>query len=303
MDDAAIASEFESLSTGGEQLQDANTGVEAQVNVPDIPGLDIDLGEQKFKLPYDHKLKVKHNGEYVETPLEQVLNAWREREHFSDKYKSFNQEKEQFEQQRNQFDPERFQTLDALQKWSEENPDQFDQIWNMYQQRDQILSQQSDDPVSGMVRDLQNQVKELSQFKNQFEQYQQQQQEAEDIEQVNSDIQKFQQEYGEKYGINLNEADEEGVKLETRILKHGIEKGITDFMTAASSYLLPTLIENAQHKGRTETAKAVRSDKRAGILGRSDTPSNGETKFDPRGLSEQELEDRALAEFQSMLNV
>ena len=293
-----IANELEGLSQGQEQPTETPT-VEADKG----PLYEFEFGGAQHKIPLSHELPVKHNGQMVKAPLEQILNAWREREHFADKYKSFNSERAEFESTKSKFgDPDQLAQLQNLQKWSVENAEDFEAIWKLHEDRKNALNGGGDDnPLSAIVREQNEQLRGLMEFKKSFEETQAQKEEAEMIEQVNNDIKEFSETIGKKYGIDLNEVDEEGVKLETRILQHGIDKNIDDFNTAASSYLLPRIAESATQLGRTETVKAVKSDKRAGIIGRSETP-NGETTFNPRSMSEEQLKEQALAELTSMLN-
>ncbi|GAG03493.1 unnamed protein product, partial [marine sediment metagenome] len=122
-----------------------------------------------------------------------------------------------------------------------------------------------------------------------------------DLADVDGEIAAFKEQYSEKYGINLEEPDAEGVSLTARILQHGIKTGNNQsFTEAAKAYLFDRTLEIANVNGRTAAAQAVQADHKAGIVGRSATPT-GETNFDPTRMTEDKVDEMAAAELHRML--
>jgi hypothetical protein len=302
LDMGAVQAEFEGLS-GTDQ---------PTAPVPEeTPMFELPYGDQTYKFPLNHEIPIKHNGQVIKAPFEKVLNAFRERSHLQDHRNSFNAEKETFESERQKFGE--FQDLHKkygeIQDWSEKNPDQWEKLWNLYQSKETaLLGDPSGEasPVNPQVQELlqsmQQQIRDLSADRDARLKSEEERAVNDDVKAVESEIANFRDTFGEKYGINLEEANEDGVTLQSQILKFGIDKGYQDFETAATMYLRDTLLDTAQHTARTETAKGIQQDTRAGIISRSDTPSTGETSIDPTKLTEDQLMSMAFDEMSKKLN-
>lgn len=293
---AAIA-EYEGLSQG-EQPQN-----EAQ-QVSDEPMYEIPYGDQVYKLPLSHELPIKHNGQVIKAPLEKVLNAFRERQHLSDKFSAFNKEREEFEAAKAALgDMNQLSELQKIQQWSQESPEEFERFWEMYQNRDNYLKQGDE---SGMItaelQSLRSTIKQQQDAIQQLMSGHEEQQTAAEIQEVEQEIDAFKSQYGEKYGIKLEETDEEGLSLQARIIKHGIDNNIDSFKLAAFDFLEDRLFTTAQQEGRREVADKIKQDRRAGIIGRSATPTTGETNLDPLKMNEDELMNSALSEFNKLVS-
>lgn len=307
IDMSAVTEEFNQLANG-----EAAEGQEAPQQ-EEVPMFEIPYQDQVYKIPLNHEIPIKHNGQIVKAPFEKVLNAFRKRSFLDDETKAFKTQKEEFDQQRSQY--ENFEELNKkygeIQKWSEENPDQWQSLWDLYQKRDTaLLGTQTEGGNEGaispqvqqLLENMQDQIRTLSQEREERLKMEQERAIDEDVKNVESEIANFKETYGKKYGINLEEADESGITLQSRILQFGIDKGYQDFETAATMYLRDTLLDTAQQVARNEAVKNIQQDRKSGILGRSDTPgSSAETNIDPTKLSDEKREQMALAELNKLM--
>lgn len=305
VDLSAAAEEYSQLVNGEVPAKNEQSQQE------EVPMFEIPYQDQVYKLPLTHEIPIKHNGQVVKAPLEKVLNAFRERSHLDDKFKQFNTQKEQFDQERQKFGE--FQELHnkygEIQKWSEENPEKWNALWDLYQKRDTALlgaEQGNEGAVSPQVQQLlenmQEQIRVLSQDRDARIQSEEERAIQEDVKAVEAEIANFRDTFGKKYGINLDEADENGITLQSRILQFGLDKGYQDFETAATMFLRDTLLDTAQQVARNEAVKSVQQQRKSGILSRSDTPFSGETSIDPTKLSEEKRDQMALEEFKRLLS-
>lgn len=278
--------------------------------------IEIPYNDQTLKLPLSLEMPVKHNGQIVNTPLDKLFNTYRQASNFEDKALELRQLREKIDTDRG--DLEQYNQLkgkyEAIQNWSEQNPDQWNKLWDLFQSKDQyLLADQGqeagltpDHPIIKEISTLKNELNDLREFKSSFEMQQEEAQTQSDIEEVKQEIEEFRKEY---QNINLDEKDLDGLSLQARIIKHGIDGNYPDFNSAALTYKFPDgtnlrakLLENAQMRGRTEAVKAVKQDKADGVIARSSTPFEGQgSQADPRNLSEDDRRDMALNELSSLL--
>lgn len=297
MDLEAAQQELDGL-TQGESTQDTAK--------PDTEYYELPVGDQVYKIPLNHEFEVKHSGQTMRVPLEKLFNAYRQQAHVEDKFKELNQNKAQLEEQRNKFKnfDDLHQKYGAIQKWSEEHPEDWQRLWDMYQSKEQHLLQgNGEDQNQALIQEIMNLKKELSDyrdFKSKFEKTQEEKEIQEDMQEIQKQIEEIKAKHPQ---INLEEKDVEGVTFQARVINHGLEKGYPDFHSAFYTHpdVIPRLLETADHAGRNETVKAVKEAKRAGVVERSDKPFVGQGQFDPTKLSDDQLKEGALAELEKLM--
>ena len=295
VDTNALQQEFEGM-VSGESAQEPETQTPEQ----QIEMIELALGEQTHKIPLNAEFPVKHNGQIHKTPLEKLMTAWRERSHYDDKFKGLKEERAKFDEERGEY--EQFQELKKkygdIQSWSEANPDQWGALWDMFQNRDQHLSQtQGDNYTAQEIASLREELSGLKQVASKYEEMMQKSQEKEDIESVNQEIEAFRKEFPD---IDLGEKDMDGIPLQDNIINFGIKNNLPDFESAALKFLKSRLVQTAEMRGRKDTVEKVKRDHSEGVVGRSNTPFTGK-EVDPRKLEGDELKEAALAEFEQIL--
>jgi hypothetical protein len=155
-------------------------------------------------------------------------------------------------------------------------------------------------PFIDEISSLKSQLRELSQFKSEFDKHQETVRQREDASEVKNEIQKFQNDFPE---INLKEKDAEGVAVWAQVLNYGIQNQMPNFRTAALSYFESRLGEILTSRARNDAVKTVQSEKKQGIIAKSDKPSTTGKgpQFDPKKLSYDQLAERARSQYESLI--
>lgn len=269
---------------------------------------------QNLKLPMTHPFSIKHNGTLQDVPLEKLFNAFRQTDHLQSKMAEYKKQQEEMEQLRGKYKDyeERFDQYSDFDRWAQQNPQEWEKLHNLYQNKDANLLA---DPEGGLgadhplVQKLADVTSTLSEVQNRLNKYEERDQEIEQKETeelVKQEIKEFGDEYP---GLDLDQKDLDGISLRARIIQFGAENNYPTFQSAAFDYkfsdgttLRSKLKETASMEGRNSAVKAVKQDNARGVLGRTSTPTMGQSKLDPRRLSEEDRFDGALSELQAMLS-
>jgi hypothetical protein len=146
MANADIVGEFDALRNPVEAPQAETSETAPQTPTPatqaKIEELEIMLQGKPFRLPVNAEIPVKHNGQILKTPLEKLLNSFRQSSHIEDKLKEYKTMREKFESERGDLDSFNAskQKYGAIQDWSEKNPEQWERLWESFQSRDKLLT-------------------------------------------------------------------------------------------------------------------------------------------------------------------
>ena len=299
-----------------------------ETSTPQAPSEMFTLGEHKF--PVNTEFNLTHGNQVKKVPYSTLINTYRQASHLEDKFKSFNKESEAFKAQQGEYQKlkEFHGKYGALQEWSEKNPQEFQTIWDLYQNKGKhLLSAQAGltpnqqlqqaqgqlqqgqaqglnpeqlRPFVDKISALESQLGELTQFKSQFDQEQTRKQEQADVEFVRGEMKTFQTEFPE---INLQEKDPDGVTLWAKIIRYGVDNKIPTFDAAAMSYLKPRIIDTVSSRARNETVKGIKTAKASGEVARSSTPFNqGQTKtIDPKKVSWSEAGQLAKQQYAQLI--
>jgi hypothetical protein len=286
------------------------------------------LGDHKF--PVNTEFNLTHGNQVKKVPYSTLVNTYRQASHLEDKYKKFNTESEAFKAQQAEYEKlKQFHgKYGALQEWSESKPEEFQTIWDLYQNKGkhllsaqaglhpnqqlahaegqlaqgqaQGLSPEQLRPFVDKISALENQLGELTQFKSQFDNEQKQKQEQADVEFVRNEMKTFQTEFPE---INLQEKDPDGVNLWAKIIKYGVDNKIPTFEASALAYLKPRIIDTVSSRARNETVKGIKTAKANGEVARSSTPfKQGQTKtIDPKKVSWSEAGELAKQQYAQLI--
>lgn len=265
--------------------------------------LELAVGNQKVRLPLSVEVPWNHNGQLQKTPLKSLLNNARQQAHLEEKLKKLNGEMEGHKPNLEQFNTWKERLL-PLQKWSEENPDQFNSIWELYENRDKHLLQkqvgEEENPLVNEITALKQKLAKTEEFMSNFEKQQKVAEEKAADESLDKEISEFKSKYKE-LGVDLADKDENGLSLESRILSFGFENRIQDFEAAALKFLGGTLLEKARVAGMSKAVKGIQNDKAQGIVGKSRTPFvSGQNDLRPEKESWGSLLEKARDEFDSM---
>jgi len=291
----ALQAEFDGM-VSGESAETPETQTPEQVEM-----MEAIAGDQRIKLPLTAEFPVKHNRQIVNAPLEKLMTAWRERSHYDDKFKSLKEERAAFDQERGDFNQfgELKKKYGDIQSWSEANPQEWNSLWEMFQNRDQHLSQggEQQDYFAKEIAAMREEMNGLKETNSRYEQMVQSNEEKADVEEVNKEIEAFKKEFAD---VDLGEKDLDGIPLQDNIISFGIKHGMPSFESAALTFLKSRLVQTAEMRGRKDTVEKVKKDHNEGVVGRSNTPFSGK-EVDPRKMGSEELRDSALAEFEKLI--
>ena len=310
---AEMVKEFEAASA--QTTPDAPVTTEASAQAPQTAEeLEIMLGGKPFKIPTNAEFPVKHNGQIMRTPLEKLLNSYRQNTHLEDKVKEYRELKTKYEAERGDYDAYQAskKKYGDIQDWSEKNPQEWEKLWDLFQNRDSALTQAqfgTEKPEGGAIPrqfldefgNLKKELRELKGWKDTLSAQQEEKETEAQVEQIKGEIAEFGKEWPE---IDLNETNLDGISVRGLIMQHGIKRGIGEFKLAALDYFGPRLLEIAQARGRSEAVKGFQNDRQQGIIARSNQPfqmgQSGEP--DTTKMSKQERSAAARAEYERLVS-
>lgn len=280
--------EFEKLSA-----EPAETQTTAQ-DVAEM--LELPVGKDVYKIPLTTEVPFKHNGQIQKVPFSQLLNRYRQENHLETKTEELKRLKQEVESSRG--DLESFNALQAkygaIQEWSEKNPEQWEKLWTLFQDREKALSVGDYNPLDGKIQSLEAKLQEAMEFINGSKKSAEESQKEQDLAAVKKDIETFKADFPE---INLDEKDEEGVSLKSKIILFGVENDIPEFEAAALKYLKPKLLEVAGLRARKQAVDGIKKDTQQGVISRTSKPSGQGSEVDPRKMNGAEVLERARAEY------
>lgn len=293
------------LESGGEPQTEAPV---EQAPAPQETGIEYYLGEKQSRLPETAEFAFKHNGQLARVPANKLINNYRQTAHLEAKLQEMKEKFKPYEEKIGDLSAweKKQQALEKyrqIQEWSEKNPDQWNRIWNGYEKAQNGLLPEGEsqafnsDALNQTISELRQQIQDLSSWKEERSRAEEDAKLQEAISQIEQEAKSFAEKY-QKFGIDLDEVDEDGVTLKGRILKFGADNGLGRFEVAALSYLNDTLLERATAMGRQEGVKGAKGDVAAGILSRSGVPpvDKGQTQPDIRKMDENQRREAALAE-------
>lgn len=243
------------------------------------------VGGKAQQIPSSAEWVIPHGGQLLKVPVSKIANQYRQFEHLQDKYKKFNEERSQWEQQRPVYENAKkfYDKYGQFQEWSEKNPQEWQRLWDLYQNKDKhLLESQVNELAQGQttapyapfidkISSLEKTVSQLMEDRNSWQAEQKRAQDEADVQEVKGEIEQFKKDYPE---IKLDEQNPDGTPLWAEIVQFGVDRRIPDFESAALKFLKPRLSEVFQARGRNEATKTIKQDNRAGIVARSPTPFN-----------------------------
>lgn len=281
----------------------------AGAGVPSKPAAPTEVFELSGKkYPVNTEFALTHDGKILKVPYSKLANVYRQHTNFQDKQTKWNEEKSAFEKQKAEYEAalEFKKKYGHIQEWSEKNPQDWQVLYELYQDRMKHLlaAKMGQNPAMNPIQNsavganpaaaapnMQPLIDEIANLKGQLSKYDQAyseyktdkqvQQEKADTEIIKGEIAAFQKDYPE---IKLDERDPDGVALWAKIIQWGLQQGFTKFEPAATMYLKDRVKDAIAARARAEFTKGLKADKQAGIVRRSSTPSSGQGTVDPNSL-------------------
>lgn len=235
---------------------------------------DLYVNGQNQKFPVNSEFQFTHNGKIQKVPYSSLVNSWRQASHYNSKYNELKPQIDEFQKLKPEFEKYKgfYDKYGQFQEWSEQNPEEWQRIWELYEQRQKYLSGQEEyNPITQEVNSLKQQLQDIAAFKQSWEQQQEEAQTAQDVEYVKTEIQTFASDYPE---LDLEQTDEDGLKLWAKVVQFGLQHNLPDFESAALKYFKPEIADIHAARARNEAMKGLKTAKQSGEVARSSTPFN-----------------------------
>lgn len=282
-------------------VKDEAAPVETTPETPQTPQEMFELGENKF--PLNTEFKLTHGGELLKVPASNMFNKFRQAKFFEDRWSQAKPQLEEYTKIKPEYEKYKgfYDKYGQIQEWSEKNPQEWQKLWSLYQQKDQLLNQQAqtqpgtpaNNAYEAKIQALEQKLSQLENFKTEFEKGAEQVQIQEDTENILKEKDEWQKEWPE---IDLNKKDPEGVSDWTKVIQYGIANNIKNFKDAADLYYRSILRDTLLQRGRNEAVKGIKTDVKQGVVKRSSAPILGQATQAPRNIRDMsygELADMA----------
>lgn len=266
------------------------------------------LGNKANKLPSSAAFTLKENGKIDKIPLPKLFNGYRMNQQTSKQNMDLMKFKTQFDEINPKYQEldKNYKILEPYKKmddWSKKlqlsNPGGYKFLMDTIDQLEKGTFQTNapngeQNVLHGTITQQAQQIKELLDWKNQFTQEKENQKMQEDTKLVSGEIEDHKKKFPE---INLDEPDENGIPLSTKVIDFGVEKGYQNFTDAYSAYFRDKLPEIFMQRGKNEAMSGLKKDNAKGILARSSKPFLSGHPLKPENESKQ-----ILAEFEALIN-
>lgn len=314
MDREKIMAELEAGDESAPETSAPQTPAQPETAQPQVTGDSFEyfVGNQASKVPGTAEFAIKHNGQLVRVPASKLVNNYRQSAHLETKLKELSEKYGAYEKSVGPLDAwqkrqEEMGKYEKLQQWSEAHPNEFQELWSGLDRARKGLytpkAAEEGAPQGGpdferlntIINEQAARIEKAEKFMEQYGQEKYEATVASEEKKIDEEVEKFNTKYS-KFGLKLDEVDEEGYTLRGRILKHALDNQIHQFEVAAISFLGDTLLDRAQSAARTEAVKGAKGDVAAGIVSRSSIPNGQSAKVDARKMSAEDRRKAALEE-------
>lgn len=193
----------------------------------------------------------------------------------------------------------KYSQYDQVEQYAQKNPEWWQHVQQAFAQRE--IPQGLDPAIAQVLTPLQQELGQIKEFVQTQQQLAEQARiAAEHKEQDNAldaEIASFRESFP---NIDLSARDAEGKTLEQRIYAHGVQIGTSSFRAAARDLLFDQLTNQQSAQARTQQVQAQQAQAKAGLLGRTPTPTKELKRVDTsRPWSDPQFSDigAILAEF------
>jgi hypothetical protein len=170
----------------------------------------------------------------------------------------------------------RYKPYAEIDEYAAKNKDWWDHVTKSYQNRE---VQGVDPNIANIVQPLRSELDEIKQFVNQQREAAQQAEFAKQDELLESEIESIRKSHP---NIDLSARDDSGETLERRVLLHAQELGTNSFRAAFRDYLHDQLVTQQQAQVKLQAVKGVQAQAKAGVLGKTTTPTKELKAVDTR---------------------
>jgi hypothetical protein len=188
----------------------------------------------------------------------------------------------------------KFKPYLEVDQFARENPEWWQQVQDLYAQRE-ALRQKADpnNPLTQELSQVKNQLQELSKFKNEILQERTQAQHKQEDDALDTEIKSIREKFAD---LDWNTANEQGHNLERQVLTYATQRGIGNFQDAFRAFIFDKAVVRAEERGKESVGKTIQKQVKAGIIGKSPTPTQGIQSTSVKGKSYEDLLNEAKQE-------
>lgn len=211
----------------------------------------------------DKQIKVPYSDARVKQWASQGYDYAQRMAEFKQQEQAFTQKQQQISELEQMYGP--------VDKYVRENPDWWNHVMQQYQTRQQQAqaTQDPNNPVLGVLNDLQSKLQQHEQFISESTQEKLRLQREKDDQALTGDIQSIRDTYK---NIDFDTPDEFGKSLEYKVLEHAHQNGIRNFKTAFKDFYHDQLMKHAEERGKQNVQNDIQKKTKLGLLGTSQAP-------------------------------
>lgn len=173
-----------------------------------------------------------------------------------------------------------------------QNPQFWDHVTQSYQNKNQALND-GNNPLAGVVTDLQSKIQDLIQFKNQTVEEQTKHRTSQEDKAYISQLEEIKKKFSD---LDFVTPDEEGKTLELRVLEHATKNNIGNFEAALKDLKFDDLTKLSAEKAKESLTKEKLKNSKLGILGITAQPTK-RSSSDHKGKSWNSLSEEIIDEY------
>ena len=227
-------------------------------------------------------------------PISLILKRASQGYDYAQKMEDFKRQQSEFEKAQAEADAFR-QKYAQIDEYARENPEWYDHWSQAYEQR-QAYGQQQEQPAV----DFSPVKQEIDALKNEFstvKEFITKQQQSQEDGKYWDEVKAIQKEFPE---VDFNQSDETGKTLEYKVLEHAKDNGIASFRVAFRDFYHDQLKARMLEQAKQDLIKQDKEQRKKGIVGVSNTPILNSDMPDLRNMSENDILQAAIAEFNEM---
>lgn len=228
----------------------------------------IDAPAPVAQAPTAEEYEFTWNGKAIKADRQKVMQWANQGYDYAQKMQDYNRRNAEIERAKSEL-KSTYEPYEQINQYARKNPEWWNHVVSAYENRAQQAAQSNGGQVPP---ELLQKLDALEQFKTNFEQRISQEKREQEDQALSQDVQSIRKQYP---NIDFDSPDQDGYSLEQRVMKHAVDSGINSYRAAFRDLRHDDLLKLAQEQAKEETAKALQSRTKQGILGKTPAPKTG----------------------------
>lgn len=221
--------------------------------------------------PAPSEFEFDWNGKQIKVPYtDPRLKQWVQQGYdYPQRMAELNQQRTKWDQERQEFE-KKVSPYKTIDEYARQNPEWWSHVESQWQNR----HGQGAAPEGGKLPpEIQNQLKEFSEFKKSIEEKELLQQRQQEDSVLDKEVRSIRDQYKNLDWDTLDPST--GFNLEQRVLDHAVQNGIKSFRAAFRDYNHENLLKLEKERAMEGFTKETQKRTKLGLLGTSPTPLKG----------------------------